>query len=58
MPIHPLVSRDLKKIDVATGTITPLASTSNLLCTGFGVSTDGTKLYCANRDQFQILNLQ
>lgn len=43
------------KVDVSTGTATQLSATSNLLCVGFGVSTDGTQLYCAMRDQFQIL---
>lgn len=47
-----------EKINPNTGVVTSLSITSNLLCTGFGVSTDGTKLYCANRDQFQILNNQ
>lgn len=46
---------DFISVDAA-GTMTTLNVTSTLLCTGFGVSADGTKLYCANRDQFQILN--
>ncbi|RJQ14557.1 hypothetical protein C4553_00585 [Candidatus Parcubacteria bacterium] len=47
-----------EKINPNTGAITSLSATSNLLCTGFGVSQDGTRLYCANADQFQILNNQ
>jgi hypothetical protein len=37
----------------ANGTVTLLSSTVSFLSTGFQVSPDGTKLYCANRGTFQ-----
>jgi len=45
-----------EKINLA-GEITPLTNTSDLLCVGLGISRDGAKLYCAMRDQFQVLDL-
>jgi hypothetical protein len=42
-------------VDVSTGALTQLTSTSNLLATGLGVSFDGTSLYACMRDQCQIL---
>jgi len=40
-----------------SGTVTPLASTNafSFLATGLGVSTDGTKIYGANRSQSEIV---
>lgn len=43
------------RIAVTTGAITPLTSTTSLLAVGLAVSSDGTKLYCAMRDQLQII---
>jgi len=45
-----------QKINPNTGAVTALSATSSLLCTGFGVSADGTQLFCAMREQFQILS--
>lgn len=44
-------------IDPATGTVTTLPITTSFLATGMAVSSDGTKLFVANRDQFQTLSL-
>jgi L-alanine-DL-glutamate epimerase-like enolase superfamily enzyme len=42
-------------VDVATGSVTPLTVTSTLLSVGFGVSSDGTKLYSCMRDKCEVL---
>lgn len=42
-----------------TGTVNPpLTSTSSLLSVGLAVSSDGTKIYSAQRDQLQVLSNQ
>lgn len=46
-----------ESVDPATGTVSQLQASANLLATGFGVSVDGTKVYLANRDQFQSLDI-
>ncbi len=43
------------KVDVATGTVTNLTATSNLLSVGLLVSADGANIYAAMRDQLQVL---
>ena len=49
-------------IDLATGSIQNLNATAPFYCTGFGVSQDGTQLYCgginpkdSNRFEFKII---
>jgi len=46
-----------QSVDPASGTVNDLAITSDMLATGLAVSADGTKLFVANRDQFQTLVL-
>lgn len=42
-------------VSVPSGVVTPLTSTSNLLSVGLVVSTDGTKIDSAQRNQIQVL---
>jgi hypothetical protein len=42
-------------VDVATGTLKTLTSTSTQLSVGFGVSADGTKLYSCSRGTCEVL---
>ena len=42
------------KVDT-TGAVTPLASTTDILTVGLQVSSDGTSIYGAMRDQFRII---
>ena len=46
------------RVDVATGVVTPseLQATTDLLAVGLAISADGSKIYAAMRDQFQILS--
>lgn len=46
-----------QSVDPATGAVTSLPITSKMLATGMEVSSDGTKLFLANRDHFQIVPL-
>ena len=41
-------------VDVASGTVTPLLNTSSLLSVGLAVSSDGTNLYSAQRNQIEV----
>ena len=44
------------RVDVATGVVTELQATTDLLAVGLAISADGSKIYAAMRDQFQILS--
>ena len=41
-------------VDVASGTVTPLLNTSSLLSVGLAVSSHGTNLYSAQRNQIEV----
>jgi len=45
-------------VSAASGTVTPLTSSSSLLSVGLAVSSDGTKLYSGQRNQLQVENNQ
>ena len=44
------------RVDVATGVVTEPQATTDLLAVGLAISADGSKIYAAMRDQFQILS--
>ena len=52
------VTTTYASVDVATGTVTPLESTSSLLSVGLAVSSDGTKIYSAQRNQIEVKSNQ
>jgi hypothetical protein len=46
-----------ERVDPASGTVTPIQTTSTLLATGIAVSNDGSSLFVANNSQFQTIAL-
>jgi hypothetical protein len=54
----PAILTHFTKVDAATRVTSQLSATTPLLAVGLLVSTDGTKIYAAQRDQLAVLNNQ